>query len=428
MKNNKKMYTYIILSLLLLLLLLYVVFNTNKLVNSYSDKAYPGQYLYDVDICGYEKYELERLIDDIIEHQESRKIILTNNEDEYEKNIIEFNIQASNKEKLLNNIMSYGKDDNYLKKSINLLGGFILNQNSSKNTIHTIEFEYDESEVEMYVDEIENEVNKDKIEPIVDISNDGYIDIVNGENGYKLNKEKLKEDIEKSIQSILKEDKVIYIDGEEIEYEIDEDLLEQIDTKISSYTTTYSTGTGRATNVEVGIERIDGTLLMPGESFSINKIVLPRTKENGYKGAPEYRNGKVVQGIGGGICQVSTTAYGAMLRAGILPTERYQHSMTVAYAPIGLDAAIFGDTADLKFTNTYEHPITINAYTSGGKATVEFWGDSELKNGITYVPKSYARTNLKADAYLYGYDSEGNQVYKHYLGSSTYKPHPKENE
>ena len=74
-----------------------------------------------------------------------------------------------------------------------------------------------------------------------------------------------------------------------------------IDTKIASYTTTYATGNGRATNVEVGTSRIDGTLLMPNDSFSLNKIVLPRTRENGYKGADEYRNGKIVKGIGGGI-------------------------------------------------------------------------------------------------------------------------------
>ena len=94
---------------------------------------------------------------------------------------------------------------------------------------------------------------------------------------------------------------------------------------------------------------IDGTTLYPGESLSVYKLVQPFTADNGYYTAPSYASGKVVETYGGGICQVSTTLYNAVIRAELNVTERFNHSMTVHYVPLSADAAIAGTTKDLKF-------------------------------------------------------------------------------
>lgn len=109
-----------------------------------------------------------------------------------------------------------------------------------------------------------------------------------------------------------------------------------------------------AANVENGASLINGTLLYPGDSFSVYSKVAPFTADNGYHLAGSYSNGQTVQTYGGGICQVSTTLYNAVLRAELNVTERSNHSMTVHYVPLSADAAISGTDKDLKFTNNLD--------------------------------------------------------------------------
>lgn len=139
---------------------------------------------------------------------------------------------------------------------------------------------------------------------------------------------------------------------------------------IGSCTTAYETGIPRAKNVELAASRINGRVLQPGESFSFSAAILPRTAANGYVVAPIYINGKVGSGIGGGICQVSSTLYASMIYAGLPATERHAHSLPVPYLPAGYDATIAGTSKDLKFTNIYSQPLVIYASAGGGALTV----------------------------------------------------------
>lgn len=139
---------------------------------------------------------------------------------------------------------------------------------------------------------------------------------------------------------------------------------------IGTCTTYYEASVPRATNVQLAAQRINGVVVQPGGSFSFSKTVLPRTAANGYVTAPIYISGKVGTGTGGGICQVSSTLYAAMVYAGLPATERHPHSLPVDYLPAGLDATIAGNSLDLKFTNTYSQPLLIQASADGGKLTV----------------------------------------------------------
>ena len=111
-------------------------------------------------------------------------------------------------------------------------------------------------------------------------------------------------------------------------------------------------------------------ILYPGQEISMSDAFLPRTAANGYKEAGAYMSGRVVQAMGGGICQVSSTLYAAMLIAGIPATQHYLHSLPVDYVPRGLDAAIVEGYKDLKFKNNFDYPIVLHATTKDGTLTV----------------------------------------------------------
>ena len=423
-KRERVKRTIILASFLFFIAVSVFFIQMNYLINYYQDKAYPGQFIENQNINGLTKNEIEKMIDKLEINYIDNNLTVNAKNKTFNDEINIIDLKVSNKHIVSEQAMNFYKDKNYITKALFLYKNLLFKNNICTKT-YDLEFEYNENKLKEYIKNIKNSVDIEKKEPTLDMQEYGKIIVIDGIKGSNLNIDKTILEFEKNINKIkadsLEIDAVIDIE----ELKIDKSIFENIDTKISSYTTTYETGSGRGSNVELGASRINKTVILPNEEFSLNKIVLQRTRENGYKAAPEYRNGKIVQGIGGGICQVSTTMYGAQLRAGILPNERHPHSMTVGYAPIGLDAAVFGNILDLKFINPYKYPIYINSYTNQGKITIEFWSNKNLTNGVRYEPKSYKRTSLSADAYLYGYDSENNEVYKKYLGQSNYRPHPK---
>ena len=157
---------------------------------------------------------------------------------------------------------------------------------------------------------------------------------------------------------------------------------------LGTFTTSYtSSGWDRSANVAIGCELINGTTVYPGESFSTYEAVAPFTEENGYYMAGSYLNGQVVDSIGGGICQVSTTLYNAVLLSELQVDERHNHSMIVNYVEPSMDAAIAESSGkDFVFTNNTDYPIYIEGYTSNKKITFTIYGvetrDSNRK--VTY--------------------------------------------
>lgn len=145
---------------------------------------------------------------------------------------------------------------------------------------------------------------------------------------------------------------------------------------LGTYTTSFSTsGSNRSANVTNGCEKINGTLLYPGEEFSAYQTISPFTSDNGYYLAGSYSNGQVVESFGGGICQVTSTLYNAVLLAELEVTERNNHSMIVTYVPKSSDAAIAESSGkDFKFVNNTEYPIYIEGYTENKKITFNIYG------------------------------------------------------
>ncbi|MDO4530407.1 MAG: VanW family protein [Bacillota bacterium] len=140
------------------------------------------------------------------------------------------------------------------------------------------------------------------------------------------------------------------------------------------YTTFNNSDKNRNTNLAVGCNYINGTILKPGEVFSANEGLGSQTSAGGYKMAGVYNNGKVEQGMAGGVCQVTTTLYNAAILAELEIVERHAHSMTVGYVPLGRDAAVAGTYKDLKFKNNTEYPVLIEAYARDGKLVMNIFG------------------------------------------------------
>ena len=144
---------------------------------------------------------------------------------------------------------------------------------------------------------------------------------------------------------------------------------------LGSYSTNFgSSSASRANNVRLAASRIDGTELMPGEEFSYDKTILPRTYANGYREAGVYVGNRVESGLGGGICQPSSTLYAAALYANLEILERHNHSLPVSYLPAGLDATIAEGYLDLRIRNNLDYPIKISAVTEGGVITFKILG------------------------------------------------------
>lgn len=192
-------------------------------------------------------------------------------------------------------------------------------------------------------------------------------------------------------------------DGNETEIalvaEIDEpkgtvEELSKIQDVLGSYTTNYrDSAAGRCTNISVATEKINGTLLYPGEEFSAGQTMAPLDKSGGYELAGAYENGQTVQSYGGGVCQVSSTLYNAVILAELEVTERSNHSMIVSYVQPSMDAAIAGDYKDLKFKNNLDTPIYIEGYTVGKNVYFNIYGEETrpANRQVSYVSEVISR-------------------------------------
>ncbi len=159
-----------------------------------------------------------------------------------------------------------------------------------------------------------------------------------------------------------------------------------IDCKLSEASTRFRANEDRAQNIRCAASKINGMVIMPGQLFSCTTAFGPRTVANGYGFGNVISGDTYVKGLGGGICQVSSTLNLAMLRAGVAPLERHNHSHRSSYIASGLDATISGQSLDYKFINPYEYPLYISAVTNGGVITISIYSSHEATGGVVYEP------------------------------------------
>ncbi|MBW5467942.1 hypothetical protein GPJ61_08735 [Brevibacillus formosus] len=169
---------------------------------------------------------------------------------------------------------------------------------------------------------------------------------------------------------------------------VDKALLSQVRKKrIGQYVTYFNAGNrNRVHNIKLAAQAINNYVVLPGEVFSFNKVVGKRTKEKGYLQAPIIVRGELSEGIGGGICQVSSTLFNAVDQAGLHIVQRYSHSRNVAYVPPGRDATVSWYGPDFVFQNKYAYPVLIRAIASNGSMYVTVHSFPEMEHEPRNVP------------------------------------------
>lgn len=294
---------------------------------------------------------------------------------EYKELDVKYNVDET-----VENAFDYGRDLSFLDK-------YKLIKNPETQELD-LQFTYNKKPIEDVIATMGEEINRESKEASIKYLGNGKFEVTDDVKGAKLDAQKLSSDINNKIQSEA-EDLTIVAPIEEIVADVTGEQLKTIDSNVGSYSTSYTTSSwARSTNIELATKSINGTVLMPGEVFSFNDTVGKRTAARGYQVAHVIVNGEYVDGIGGGICQVSTTLYNAVLLSGLEIVERTHHTYPSSYVPIGRDATVSYGSLDIKIKNNQEYPIYINAYASKKKLYFTIYANSELNKTKEVVSNS----------------------------------------
>ncbi|MBO6214288.1 MAG: VanW family protein [Lachnospiraceae bacterium] len=207
---------------------------------------------------------------------------------------------------------------------------------------------------------------------------DGEFIITDGAEGIKLNIDKDASQIKAYFENEFNsgDNRTIELETDVEELAANKDDLLAVKDVLGTFSTSVAgSTTDRSQNVRNGASKINGNVVYPGEVFSVDETLQPYTIENGYKEGAAYEDGKTVMSIGGGICQVSTTLYNAVIRAELEVVERSAHSMTVGYVKLSEDAAVSEGVKDFKFRNNLDKPVYIESYVSGSTLVANIYGE-----------------------------------------------------
>lgn len=246
-------------------------------------------------------------------------------------------------------------DKEYLENEIR---NFLRNRNISRIDVPVITTRKEKADPDEYY----HLICREPVNAKVRVGNNNMLEIVPHENGRQIDKDFLNETIKdiNANENIVRTLPVTLIEPEITSEKLNENLFKDA---LATFKTYFLTDTqyniNRSENLRIAVECINGTILAPGDIFSFDKTLGERTEEKGYKPAKVFWGGEIIDSVGGGICQVSTTLYNAVLQADLDVLERHNHSFVVAYIPIGMDAAVAYQTIDFKFRNSSNWPIKI---------------------------------------------------------------------
>lgn len=323
-----------------------------------------GVFVGDVDVSGMTKREAETAVREYISEKAEETITLTAGEKELKVSRGDLGVAWGNEE-VIEEACDLGKAGNLIKRYK------AKKDLEFNNKVYELTYTADAEMIQTVVEEKCTKLNQKATNMGLKKTESGF-QVIEGEQGIVINEEAAKETILNYIENEFTgtEDKI------ELPTEISEPLgsaeeLAKVQDLLGSFQTSYKTSNAqRSQNIATGVGHIDGTVLYPGETFSTYEYVNPFTEANGYAMAGSYLNGKVVDSLGGGICQVSSTLYNTVLQAELEVVERSPHSMQVSYVQPSADAAIAGTYKDFKFKNDTDAPIYIEGYTTSDKQVV----------------------------------------------------------
>lgn len=454
-EKNKTSKVGLILIIIIIILILLAIFSTIfAIINMRNEKIVKGIHIAQIDVSSMTKEQAKRTLEEIYSQKIENEIFLTYGEFEtsttYKAIEVEYKIDEA-----IEKAYEIGRNGNLFKDNFNIINA--LSKGIQIELDVAIDEEMLNQVAQNINNSIEGAVvqasyyrkdGEDKL--IITVGKEGlqvdnqklYIEI------YKLVKEQAETniitipliivqpdeiDIEEVHQEVYKEVKdayytkepfTIYPEVEGVDFDIENAkslLIEEkeeyeiplIITKPSKTTrdigteafpdllATFSTkyqasNVNRTTNLRLAANKINGTVLLPDEEFSYNKTVGERTIAAGFKEAPVFNAGRVENGLGGGICQISSTLYDAVVMANLDVTVRRNHQFVTSYVKAGADATVVWGSQDFKFKNTRKYPVRITATVQGGTATVQVWGvKEEVEYDITIETKKTATIPYK---------------------------------
>ena len=392
--------------------------NTKKLSKEWENKIYPGVVVDSIDLSGKTKEEAKDLLNEECTEKllnKELKIIVEDKTFQYKYSDISAGYDV---DKCIEEAINYGKDLSIFKQR-----KLIKNKDNTKQELK-LNFTYDEEKFAELEENIKSQVD---IEPENAILHFNYGDfyVTKEVVGYELNTDGINEKMKQAISGDLNKESIINLEMEEKQPEITEAQLSKITGQMSYYETSFNKGydTGRDYNLSVAAAQVNGTLLMPGDTFSYAEKT--QAVESSYKDAMVIgENNQYVPGNAGGICQVSTTLYNAVMRANIRSVERHNHSIASGYVPVVLDATVSWGYLDYRFENTYNFPIYLYAAIVGNTVQIAVYGDPSAMEGKTYsmiseVEVKKAENKQIAKSYLITYKN-GQEINREYIDTSTY--------
>ena len=447
-EKNNKIILIVAFILVLIILILATIFAVINLGNT---KIIKGIYIGNVDISNMTKEDAEKTLEEICELKAEKQIYLNYGDSEtvitYKALGTEYQIKNAVEE-----AYDIGRKDNIFKNNIDILDALINGKTVDLDASIDLDI------ISQIAQNINNSITGAVVQPSYYIENDKLILTTGKpglkveeeqllEEIYKVLSTETEDeqsiqvplytaipeeiDIEKIHQEIYKEVQdayytkdpfTVYPEVEGVDFSIEEAKNILSETKeeyeiplvitkpkkttneigteafpdlLAKFSTNYNANNkNRTTNLKLAASKINGTVVLPGNEFSYNKTVGERTIQAGYKEAAVYSNGQVVDGIGGGICQISSTLYDAVIMANLKVTNRRNHQFVTSYLPAGKDATVVWGSQDFKFMNTRDYPVKISATVKGGVATISIWGIKEdVEYDISIETKKIATIN-----------------------------------
>lgn len=483
-KTKSDVLTIFAILCFIFVLLSLIIFGTFSFINLTSTKIAKGVYIKGIDVSGLTKEDATKKISSYVSSSIPEEIKLKHNDFETSLSTSQLSIYF-NTEEAVNMAYNIGKNGNIFQKNTEILNtlfskvnidpGFSIDEEQLKKDLQDISSKLPDKVIESscYIDDnrliitkgqagksikvedsanyITKEINNLNVQnnPLELITEDAYpnqidLDAVYNEvhkdpvnayysqNPYVVHPSENGMDFAISLddaKNLLQEEKDEYVIPLKVLYpSVTTNMIgtEAFPDLLSEFSTKYAASNkNRTTNLILASKKINGTVLMPGETFSYNKVVGARTIAAGYKEAPIYVSGRVEDGIGGGICQITTTLYNAVLYANLDIVERSNHQFVPSYAGPSRDATVVYGAIDFKFKNNRDYPIKITCSVSGGIANFKIWG---LKSDNDYEVQITSRTTGKTATAIYSeayktLKKNGAVVSTTLLSKDTYKRH-----
>lgn len=352
-----------------------VVIGSISVSMSNSNRVVMGVQTSDATLAGMSKKEVKDYFSQKAQEKlKNKAVVLDYKKQQFVINPADINLQAEI-DKAANDAYSIGREHSFFINLITQLKCALFGQQIKLTAT------YDENLLEQKLNAIKKQVDTPPVNAEIQLTGNGNITKKAAITGLNLDTNTLKDQLDAKLKSLNLTIKLSLAPNEQAPYITDDDVAD-IDSILGSYTTNFAPG-DRGDNIGIAASRLQGVLIKSQASLSFNQTVGKRTRAAGYKNAGVIVDGEPAIDVGGGVCQVSSTLYNAILLAGLKPTERYSHFLPSHYVPAGRDATVADDLLDFVFQNPFPHPVMLRVSNTGSSLTIYVLGTKNDLSGKT---------------------------------------------